>query len=105
MFAVILKWLGTAAIGVHLWAFAIAVPLGTSWVLVRAVTDASLRPKQAAFLCASWALFVTALAFLAGGAALDGLAAPVTAIVLAVVLLPLTFGALAVWSFGRIRHA
>jgi hypothetical protein len=105
MFAVILKWLGTAAIGVHLWAFALAIPLGTSWVLVRAVTDASLRPKQAAFLCASWALFVTALAFLAGGAALDGLAAPVTAIVLAVVLLPLTFGALAVWSFGRIRHA
>jgi hypothetical protein len=106
MVAIIVKWVSTAAIGVHLWAFAIAIPLSTLWLLVRAVADRSLLPPHAVVLGVAWALFAGAWVFLTdGGAALGAFPPPLAAALLAALLLPLTFGTLAVWSFGRIRHA
>ena len=62
-------------------------------------------PTQAGILVAT-ALNAAALAFLGhGGEALDGLAPAVAAAALASLLLPLTSGALAAWSLGRMRHA
>ena len=87
-------------------AVAVAIPLATLWVVLRALADGSLRPTQAGILAVATALNAAALAFLGhGGEALDGLAPAVAAAALASLLLPLTSGALAAWSLGRMRHA
>jgi hypothetical protein len=109
MLALAQEWLSAAqsaaVIGAHLWAVAVAIPVGTFWIVTRTLADGSLRPVDAAILAVVWLLFVAALAYVRDGAGLDGLAAPVAAGALALQLLPLSAGMLAVWSMERIRHA
>src|SRR4029079_5751405 len=62
MIAMVAEWVSLAAVGVHLWVFAAAIPLWTLWLLVRGLVDGSLLPRQAAVLGAGWALFAAALA-------------------------------------------
>jgi hypothetical protein len=107
LFAVVTERWSGAAIGAHLWALAAAIPAGTAFVTVRALTERTVLPRHAAAALAVWAAFV-AVGWLVArdlGFSLNGLAPAIGALVLAAALLPLTASLLAVWSLGLIRHA
>ena len=107
MFAVGTERWSNAAIGLHLWALAAAIPVATGFVMVRTVVERILRPRHAAAALAIWGAFM-ALCWLVArelGVTLEGLAPAIAALVLAAALLPLTASMLAMWSLGLIRHA
>ncbi len=107
MFAVGTERWSTAAIGIHLWALAAAIPVATGFVMVRAVVERILRPRDAAAALAICGAFIAVCWLVARevGITLEGLAPAIGALVLAAGLLPLTASMLAIWSLGLIRHA
>jgi hypothetical protein len=107
MFAVGTERWSSAAIGIHLWALAGAIPVATGFVMVRAVMERILRPRDAGAALAIWGAFIAVCWLLARefGITLEGLAPAIGALVLAAGLLPLTASMLAIWSLGLIRHA
>ncbi len=100
------RWSG-AAIGIHLWALAAAIPVATGFVMMRAVAERILRPRDAGTALAIWGAFIAVCWLVARelGVTLEGLAPAIGALALAAGLLPLTAGMLAIWSLGLIRHA
>lgn len=100
------RWSG-AAVGLHLWAFAAAIPAGTAFVIVRALAARSVQPRHAVVALIIWGAFAVVAWLVARdvGITLDVLAPAVGALVLGAALLPLTASMLAVWSLGLIRHA
>lgn len=107
MFAVGTDLWGPAAIGIHLWALAVAIPVATGFVMVRALVDRMLRLHHAGAALAISGAFIALCWLVAGelGITLEGLAPAVAALTLAALLLPLTGSMSAIWSLGRIRHA
>jgi hypothetical protein len=100
------RWSG-AAVGLHLWALAAAIPAGTAFAMVRALAARSVLARHAVAALIIWGAFA-AVAWLVArdvGFTLDALAPALGALVLAAALLPLTASVLAVWSLGLIRHA
>ena len=107
MFAVGTDRWSPAAIGIHLWALAAAIPIATAFVMVRAVVERIVRPRDAVAALAIWGAFITVCWLVARelGVTLEGLAPAIGALTLAATLLPLTASMLAPWSLGLIRHA
>jgi hypothetical protein len=107
MFAVETERWSSAAIGIHLWALAAAIPVATGFVMVRAVMERILRPRDAGAALAIWGAFIGVCWIVARdlGITLEGLAPAIGALALAAGLLPLTASMLAIWSLGLIRHA
>jgi hypothetical protein len=107
VFAIATERWSIAIVGAHLWAFALAIPTATVFVLVRALAARIVLPRQAVAVLVVWFAFAAAggLVVRDSGFALDALAPAVAALVLAGALLPLTASMLAVWSLGLIRHA
>lgn len=100
------RWSG-AAVGLHLWALAAAIPAATAFAMVRALEARVVLPRYVAAALVLWGAFA-AVAWLVArdvGFTLDALAPALGALVLAAALLPLTASLLAVWSLGLIRHA
>lgn len=100
------RW-SSAAIGIHLWALAAAIPVATGFVMVRVVAERILRPRNAGAALAIWGVFIAVcwLVARALGITLEGLAPAIGSLALAAGLLPLTASMLAIWSLGLIRHA
>ena len=107
LFAISTERWSEAAVGLHLWALAAAIPAGTVLAMVRALTERILLPRHAAVALAVWGAFIAVVWLVARdlGISLDGLAPAIGALVLATALLPLTASMLAAWSLGMIRHA
>jgi hypothetical protein len=107
LFAILTERWSEAAVGLHLWAVAAAIPAGTAFAMVRALTERIVLPRHAAVALAVWGAFIAVVWLVARdlGISLDGLAPALGALVLALALLPLTASILAAWSFGLIRHA
>ena len=107
MFAVGTERWSSAAIGIHLWALTAAIPVATGFVMVRAVAERILRPRDVGAALAIWGAFIAVCWLVARelGITLEGLAPAIGALVLAAGLLPLTASMLAIWSLGLIRHA
>ena len=103
--AVARDWIGGAAIGVHLWAVAIAIPIGTIFVFGRALARGILTPRQVGVASLAWLLF--AVLFLDLLRTSGAMAAPpaLEALAFASMLLPLTAAGLAPWSLSLVRHA
>jgi hypothetical protein len=86
---------------------AAAIPVATGFVMVRAIVERILRPRDAGAALAIWGAFIAVCWLVARelGITLEGLAPPIRFLALAAGLLPLTASMLAVWSLGLIRHA
>jgi hypothetical protein len=100
------RWSG-AAVGLHLWAVAVAIPVGTVLAGVRALAERIVLPRHATVVLAIWGV-LTAIGWLGArdlGFSFASLASAIDALVLAAALLPLTASVLAVWSLALIRHA
>ena len=106
LFAILTERWSEAVVGLHLWALAAAIPAGTVFVMVRALTARIVLPRHAAVALAVWGAFFAVVWLVARdlGISLDGLAPAIGALVLAAGLLPLTASMLAAWSLGFIRH-
>jgi hypothetical protein len=107
LFAIGTDRLSGAAIGLHLWAVAAAIPAGTVLAGARALVDRIMLPRHAAAVLAIWGALTAVGWFVARdfGFTFASLAPAVDALVLAAALLPLTASVLALWSLGLIRHA
>ena len=107
LFAISTERWSEAAVGLHLWALAAAIPAVTVFAMVRTLTERVVRPRHATTALAVWGVFIAVTWLVARdlGFTLDGLAPAIGAVVLAAALLPLTASMLAVWSFGLVRHA
>jgi hypothetical protein len=107
MFAVGTELWSEAAIGIHLWALAAAIPVATAFAMARSMAERILRPRDAGAALAIWGAFIAVCWLVARelGITLEGLAPAIAALALAALLLPLTASLLAIWSLGRIRHA
>jgi hypothetical protein len=97
--------LGGVAIGVHIWAVAVAIPVGTVSVFRKALADRILTRRLVAAASLVWLLF--AALYLDILRACGVMAAPpaLGALVLASTLLPLSAVGFAPWSLSLIRHA
>lgn len=98
--------LSAAVIGVHFWAFALAIPLLTAFVILRALAYGLLSLAAFGGMLAAWTAFAAAMAYLADGfgLALTALPNALTALAAASLVLPLTAAVLAPWSLHSIRH-
>jgi hypothetical protein len=107
LFAIQTERWSEAAVGLHLWTVAAAIPAGTAFAMVRALTERIVLPRHAAVALAVWGAFIVVVWLVARdlGTSLDGLAPAIGALVLALALLPRTASIMAAWSFGLIRHA
>jgi hypothetical protein len=105
-FAVVTDRVSGAIVGAHLWAVAVAIPVATGYVIVRALAERALRPAQVLAIAAAWlVLVVAALAVRDSFPGFDALAPAVAALVLSSSLLPLSVGVLTPWAYSRMRHA
>lgn len=103
--AVARGWLDGAAIGVHIWAVAVAIPAGTVFVFRRALAGGILKYRQVAAASLLWLLFaVLYLDILRAGGMMEAPPA-LGALAFASTLLPLSAVGLAPWSLSLIRHA
>jgi hypothetical protein len=98
--------LSAAVIGVHVWALALAIPLLTGLVIVRALAHGLLSFAVCAGMVAAWVAFAAAAAYLAYdfGFAVTALPSALAALAAASLVLPLTAAVLAPWSLRSIRH-
>jgi hypothetical protein len=97
-------WVDPVVIDAHLWALAVAVPVGTCLALGKALAGGILTPRQVTATVLAWLLFaLLCLDLLRSGGVLDASAALV-ALALASTLLPLMAVGLAPWSLSLIRH-
>lgn len=98
--------LSAAVIGAHFWAFALAIPLLTAFVILRALAHGLLSLAAFAGMLAAWVAFAAAVAYLAYefGFAVTALPNALAALAAASLLLPLTAAVLAPWSLRSIRH-
>lgn len=105
-FAVATQHLSEAAIGVHLWALAVAIPVGTGYAVVRVLAARVLRAGQLLAIAAAWLALAGLAAFVMGGigAALEPLAPAVAVLTLSAALLPLSAAVAAPWAYSRMRH-
>jgi hypothetical protein len=96
-----------AVVGAHFWVVAVAVPLATAFVMVRALADRILRPAQVLTMIIAWLAFALVGVFVAreAGFGLAALAPAIAALTLSAALLPLTASVLTPWSYGLMRHA
>lgn len=98
-------WIDGALVGVHLWALAIAIPVGTLLVLGRALACGALAPRQIAGTALIWLLFAALYLDTLRNAGAMQASPALAAMAFASTLLPLAAVGLAPWSFSRIRHA
>lgn len=98
--------LSGAVIGLHFSALALAIPLLTARLIMRALAHGLLSLRACAGLVAAWAAFAAAAAYVAHdfGFALAELPKATAALAVASLLLPLTAAVLAPWSLRSLRH-
>jgi hypothetical protein len=101
-FALGRAWFDEAVIGVHLWALAVAIPIGTLFILGKAMAGGAVSPRHVSVAALAWVPFAALCLYVLGG--VDAPSA-VGALALAATLLPLAAVGLAPWSLSRIRHA
>lgn len=104
--AVATETLSAAVIGLHFWALALAIPLLTARLIMRALADGLLSLGACAWMLAAWAAFAAVAAYLAHdlGFAVTDLPKATAALAAACLVLPLTAAVLAPWSLRSIRH-
>ena len=105
-FAVATDVVSQAAIGAHLWAIALTIPIGTGYVIVRALGARVLGAGQLLAIAAAWIALAAMAAFVARatGTAIEALAPAVAALTWSATLLPLSAAVLAPWAYSRMRH-
>jgi hypothetical protein len=98
--------LSAALIGVHFWALALAIPLLTALVILRALKHGLFSLAVCAGMLAAWVAFAAAAAYLTHdfGFVLTALPNATAALAVASLVLPLTAAVLAPWSLRSIRH-
>jgi hypothetical protein len=96
---------GGAAIGIHLWAIAIAIPVGTAWVFRSALAGGVLTSRQLTVASLGWLLFAVLYLDFLRACGVMAAAPALGALAFASTLLPLTAVGLAPWSLSLIRHA
>ena len=101
-----LQYVDASVLGANVWLLAIAIPLGTLFVLARALKAAALTLRQIAVAAVVWSAFaVLYLDMLRAGGTLLQASEAFEALTLASTLLPLLATGLAPWSLTLVRHA
>jgi hypothetical protein len=98
-------YIGGAAIGVHLWVIAIAIPVGTIFVFRSALADGVLTGRQLTVASMAWLLFAALYLDLLRAGGVMSAPPALGALAFTSTLLPLAAVGLAPWALSRIRHA
>jgi hypothetical protein len=103
--ALITDHLDGAVISAHLWAVAIAIPIGTVMAFAGALRDRVLTPRHVVTALVLWLAFAALYLGVFLDVSTAANPAALNALVIASGLLPAWAVALAPWSFSWIRHA
>lgn len=99
------EWVDEAVIGIHLWALAVAMPIGTLVIVSKAVAGAAISRRQLGIAALLWVPFAALFVYTLRAAGVADASPAIAALAFTSTVLPLAAVGLAPWSLSRIRHA